>query len=634
MRREGVDVYLVPSGDAHGSEYVGAAFREREYLTGFTGSAGTLVVTMSEAGLWTDGRYFIQADKELSGSGIILFRAGEPKVPTIKAYLKQVLKSGQVLGFDGRVISAGTGLDYEQEFGKRAIQLRYDKDLVTGLWQERPRLSCKPLQLLGEEWSGQSVPDKLQAVRAVMAQEEAGGLLLTRLDDLMWLFNVRGGDVPNNPVALSYGYIGGQEAYLFVQDKAVTEAVRTALSAAGVTILAYEQIYEWIKTPQHEAVMVDRELCNYTLYKLVERYARPVLRDNPTVLLKAVKNPVELDHIREVYRRDSIAVIRFMIWIKERMRIYAETLAEATEGDAVTKAEAVIAAAVTEAEAAAYLDRLRGESEGFWECSFPTICASGANAAMMHYEAKEGSCKVISPDELLLVDSGGQYFGGTTDVTRTLLFAPRRSGEAGTPVGDTDSLAKGTSDNDDGFKVASMSEIKRQYTAVVRGLLGLSEATFCYGCTGRNLDILARGPLWAMGIDYKCGTGHGIGYMLNVHEGPQNIRWAYRRDSSEAVLEAGMLISNEPGVYREGSHGIRIENIMVVKEVMQTDDGRFMGFETLTLVPIEREGILVDEMTREERGALNRYHQRVYDEMSGYLNEDEREWLAEATKPI
>lgn len=582
MKREQADAYLVPSGDFHGSEYVGAAFRVREYLSGFTGSAGTLAVTMTDAGLWTDGRYYLQAEKELGGSGIRLFRAGEKQVPTIKEYLKQSLRPGQTLAFDGRIVSAGTGLEYEREWAALGIKLMYDQDLAAALWPARPALSCEPVRVLDEEWSGRSVGDKLKAVRGRIEQAGAEALLLTKLDDLMWLFNLRGNDVPGNPVALSYGYLDLRDGYLFIQAAAVSEEVRAHLTAEGIRIAAYEQIYEWLRRPRHQKIMLDRGMCNYMLYKLVEKQAEPILADNPTTLMKAVKNPVELAHLREIYRRDSAAVIRFMKWMKEQGRYNK----------------------ITEVTAAAFLDRLRYESKDFMDYSFPTICAAGENAAMMHYEARPGSCKVISPQGLLLVDSGGQYRGGTTDVTRTLVLG------------------------------AISADIKRQYTAVVRGMLGLSGAVFCHGCTGRNLDILARGPLWEMGIDYKCGTGHGIGYMLSVHEGPQSIRWAYRPESRETVLEAGMLLSNEPGVYRAGSHGIRVENIMAVKEVMQNEDGRFMGFETLTLVPIDREGIAGEMMTRTELAALNRYHQRVYAEMKDYLNADEQEWLADATKAI
>ncbi len=582
MIKEGIHAYLVPTNDFHGSEYVCEAFKAREYLSGFTGSAGTLVVTMEEAGLWTDGRYFIQAERELKGSGIRLFRMQTEGVPTIKEYLQQEMKSGQTLAFDGRCISAKMGEQYERELQKQNVAIKYDQDLIGRIWTNRPDLPCQSIWSLPLEWSGKSCLDKVEEVRSVLKEEDAEALLLTKLDDLMWLFNIRGGDIPCNPVALSYGYIDQEQALLFVQEKALTEACRNDLLKEQVTICEYEKIYRWLQNLKDKKVLIDSDKCNYSLYKLIERKNLPVIKENPTESLKAVKNPVELKQIRECYRQDSAAVIRFIKWIKEK-----------------TKENPL-----TEIQAAAYLDGLRAKIPGFLELSFETICAYGENAAMMHYGAKEEQCSAIEPEGLLLVDSGGQYWGGTTDVTRTIVL-----GEICT-------------------------EIKKQYTAVVKGMLSLSQAVFLHGCTGRNLDILAREPLWQMKIDYKCGTGHGIGYMLNVHEGPQNIRWSYNKDIAETVLVPGMLLSNEPGVYKEGSHGIRIENILAVKDVSKNADGQFLGFETLTWVPIDTDGIEVAEMNAGELEQLNEYHRKLYEVMKDYLNEEEQEWLSDATKPI
>lgn len=601
MKKAKADVYLIPSEDFHGSEYVCDTFKVREFFSGFSGSAGTLTVTAEEAGLWTDGRYFIQAGQELAGSGIRLYKMREPGVPTIPEYLQKTMKSGQILAFDGRCVSARAGLRYESELKKAGVGILYERDLTETIWTTRPDLPGNSIWNLPLEWSGQSCRNKLDLVRAELKKAGAEAFLLTRLDDLMWLFNIRGADVPCNPVALSYGYVDEKEALLFVHEQALTAECREALEKEGVTCDNYHRFYSWINgldENKSKKILIDIDKCNYFIYKKLEqktsqsadqitsrksgRFTGLIINKNPTEHLKAVKNPVELNNIREVYRRDSVAVIRFIRWIKERCR--SDT--------------------VTEVQAAAYLDRMRRESKGFLDFSFPTICAYGANAAMMHYEAKEGSSSRILPEGLLLADSGGQYMGGTTDVTRTVVL-----GE----------ISK---------------EVKCQYTAVVKGMLALSRAVFLHGCTGRNLDILAREALWQMGIDYKCGTGHGIGYMLNVHEGPQNISWAYNKDVTETVLEPGMLLSDEPGVYREGSHGIRIENILAVKEVMRNADGRFLGFETLTLVPVDIEGIDVMLMTDPEIRQLDSYHRRVREELHNYLSKEEQEWLEDATKPI
>ncbi len=588
MKKAGVDVYLIPTEDFHGSEYVCDAFKVREYFSGFSGSAGTLVVTRNEAGLWTDGRYFIQAGHELAGSGIRLYKMREPGVPTIAEYLKNTMKPGQKLAFDGRCISARAGLRYETALKAAGVGILYERDLTESIWTTRPGLPGKPIWHLPFTWSGQSCRDKLGKVREELRRAGASAFLLTRLDDLMWLFNIRGADIPCNPVTLAYGYIDESEAVLFVGEGGLSEECRKALPKEGVTVHDYSRFYSWMKGLHQKKVLIDDNKCNYYIFKQLEHYKEQeqidglVISKNPTERLKAVKNPVESKHIREVYRVDSVAVTRFIRWIK-------------AQGEKE---------AVTEVQAAAYLNRLRRESQGFLDLSFPTICAYGANAAMMHYEAKEGSSSRILPAGLLLVDSGGQYMGGTTDVTRTAVMGP------------------------------ISHEIRRQYTAVVKGMLSLSRAVFLHGCTGRNLDILAREALWQMGIDYKCGTGHGIGYMLNVHEGPQNIGWTYNKDITETVLEPGMLLSNEPGVYREGSHGIRIENILAVKEIMRNQDGLFLGFDTLTLVPIDIAGIDVSLMTAPEISQLNDYHRRVREELKDYLNKEEQEWLDEATKPI
>lgn len=584
MKKHGVDYYMVPTADFHNSEYVNDYFKVREYFCGFTGSNGTLLVWQEGAGLWTDGRYFIQAENELTGTGVTLFRMAEEGVPTLYEYLAAHMQEGEVLGFDGRVVTAADGVRLEKELAEKKVSLLYDKDLAEEVWQERPSLPCGKLMVLPKDITGADVQEKKAAVMKEVKSQGAESLLLTKLDDLMWLFNVRGCDVECNPVALSYGYIGADDCILFIQKQALTQEAKEHFAGCGVTLRAYEEVTDFLtgETGRDKKILVDRRHCSYCLYKKTQEGAALVEGKNPTEHLKAVKNPVELANMEKIFLQDSVAVTKFIYWLKKN----------------VGKQE------ITEITAADYLEGLRRQIPGFLDLSFPTIAGYKENAAMMHYEATPENHKVLAPEGMLLVDSGGQYLGGTTDVTRTIVLGP------------------------------ITDEIKHHYTAVAAGMLNLTHARWLHGCTGRNLDILARGPLWNMGIDYKCGTGHGVGYILNVHEGPQNIRWRFIDGMEEAVLEDGMDVTNEPGVYIEGSHGIRIENVMVARNDLKNGDGQFMHFETLTYAPIDLEAIDVLQLTAETRIQLNNYHKEVYDKVSPYLEEEERIWLKEATRAV
>lgn len=587
MEKEGMDYYMIPTSDFHSSEYVNDYFKTREYFSGFTGSNGTLVVGKEMAGLWTDGRYFIQAQKELEGTGITLFRMQEEGVPDIPEFLCEKMEEGQTLGFDGRTVSCMEGRKLEKKLEKKyKVKMKYDVDLAGRIWTERPELPSHPITVLAEEISGKSTADKLKEVREKMEEEGAGYLLLSKLDDLMWLLNIRGNDVECNPVALSYGFIAPQEMYFFIQQSEVTEEFKEYASANRVIIKPYEEIADFLDQFDYASgegkVLLDEGNINYALYKILTERTKHVAGNNPTEKLKAMKNETELARMEEVYRKDSAALIKFIYWLKHN----------------IGKQE------ITEVSAAEYLDNLRRSIDGFVELSFPTISAYKENAAMMHYEATKDNCKALAPEGMYLVDSGGQYMGGTTDVTRTIVL-----GEIS-------------------------DEMKRHFTLVAVGMLQLADAKFLYGCTGRNLDIMARQPLWNVGIDYKCGTGHGIGYILNVHEGPQNIRWRFTAGMKEAVLEAGMIVSNEPGVYREGSHGIRTENILVIRNGEKNGDGQFMYFDTLTYVPIDREAIDTMYMQPADIERMNRYHAAVYEKTSKYLTEDEKKWLSEVTAPL
>lgn len=588
MTRAGIDYYMVPTSDFHNSEYVDDYFKTREYLCAFTGSNGTLVVGKETAGLWTDGRYFIQAEKELEGTGVTLFRMLEEGVPDIPDFLYEQMEPGQTLGFDGRCVSSREGRKLEKKlsekkFAQKPVKISFERDLADKVWTDRPSLPCHEVMVLSEAVSGKPVKEKLQEVRVELKKKGAEYLLLSKLDDLMWLLNIRGKDVECNPVALSYGFLTQEEFYFFIQKEEVTGEFAEYAAENGIIIKNYEEVQEFLKQFSYQGkVLFDESNTSYSLFRMLNAQAEYIMGDNPTERMKAVKNDIELAKMEEVYRKDSVALIKFIYWLKKN----------------IGKEE------ITELSAAEHLDNLRREIDGFLDLSFPTISAYKENAAMMHYEATEENHKTLAKEGMLLVDSGGQYMGGTTDVTRTIVL-----GEIS-------------------------EEIKKHFTKVAVGMLQLTDAKFLYGCTGRNLDILARQPLWDIGIDYKCGTGHGIGYILNVHEGPQNIRWRFTDGMEEAVIEAGMVISNEPGVYKEGSHGIRTENIIVAKNGEKNGDGQFMYFDTLTYVPIDKDAIDIRCMQPIDIERLNRYHAAVYEKTAEYLNEEEKEWLAQATAPV
>lgn len=580
MRAKGIDYYLIPTADFHSSEYVNDYFKVREYFCGFTGSNGTLLVWQEGAGLWTDGRYFIQAKKELSGTGVKLFKMQEEGVPTIEAFLQEHMEPGQTLGFDGRGLSMSLGRKYEKLLKEKQAKVVYEEDLADGLWKERPSFPAGKVWALSEALSGECVISKLSRVREKLSEEGAEALFLSKLDDIMWLFNIRGCDVECNPVAMSYAYVNAGEAILFVQKKAVEEAAYEALSQAGVRVEEYADAVAFVKgIPADARVLLDKRYVSYTFYRLLCDNHILIEKNNPTELLKAVKNPVELARMEEIYLKDSVAVTKFIYWLKKN----------------IGRLE------ITEITAAEYLDGLRRQIPEFLDLSFPTIAGYRENAAMMHYEATAENHAVLKPEGMLLVDSGGQYLGGTTDVTRTIVLGP------------------------------VSEEIKRHYTAVAEGMLQMTAARWLYGCTGRNLDILARKPLWDMGLDYKCGTGHGVGYLLNVHEGPQALRWRYAEGAGEAVLTHGMDVTNEPGVYVEGSHGIRIENVLVVKKDEKNEYGQFMHFDTLTWVPLDPEGIEEALLSPEGRRLYKAYQHKVYEKLLPYLNEEEAKWLLKET---
>ncbi|SHJ78826.1 Xaa-Pro aminopeptidase [Anaerocolumna jejuensis DSM 15929] len=584
MAKNGIQAYLLPTSDFHESEYVGNYFKSRKYISGFTGSAGSVVVTQEEAGLWTDGRYFIQAARELAGSGITLYKMGEEGVPTLEEFLSDKLKEGEVLGFDGRVVKAKLGLRLREKLSQKKVSIQYDKDLVDEIWTDRPELPTAPAFLLEDKYSGKTTALKLEAVRSEMQKKDAAYHIITSLDDIAWLFNIRGGDIAYNPVILSYAVITQEKAILFLDEKKLSEEIKATLGKFGVEIRGYFEIYEFVKAlPKNEKILFDTAKVNYAIYQNLGSGASVIDAPNPTVLLKAVKNSVELENLRKAHIKDGVAVTKFIHWLKKN----------------IGKTE------ITEVTASDYLENCRKEQDGFIDLSFNTISAYNANAAMMHYSASEESHAVLKPEGLLLVDSGGQYYEGTTDITRTIIL-----GEVS-------------------------NEIKKHFTAVLKSMLNLADARFLYGCIGQNLDILARGPIWDMDLDYKCGTGHGVGYLLNVHEAPNGFRWKKVPERDDGcILEEGMVTTDEPGVYIEGSHGIRTENELICHKGAKNEYGQFMYFEHLTFAPIDLDAVDTSYMTKKEIDSLNRYHSEVYEKISPYLNEEEKLWLKEATRVI
>lgn len=584
MEQRGIDIYVVPTSDFHESEYVGEYFKARKFITGFTGSAGTAVITPTEAGLWTDGRYFIQAEGQLEGSGITLYRSGEEGVPTVDAFLKEKLPEGGCIGFDGRVVNAKTGAKYEKIAKEKGGSLFVGEDLVDHIWQERPKLSKKPFFLLEETYSGCSTADKIAKVREKMKEEGADIHILSSLYDIAWLLNIRGDDIAYVPVVLSYLVLTERECIWFLQEEIITEKQQAYLKENQITTRPYEAIYDYVTELSKQAkILLSLRQVNYRIAHSIPAEAEKIDKPNPTELMKAIKNPVEIKNTIAAHVKDGVAFTKFMYWLKKN----------------IGKIK------ITEISAADYLEELRRSQEHFIELSFDTICAYGANGAMMHYAATPGSEAELKPEGFLLVDSGGHYLEGTTDITRTM------------------ALGRLT------------DEMKRHFTAVCRANLNLASAKFLYGCRGANLDILAREPLWELGIDYKCGTGHGVGYVLNVHEGPNAFRWKITEPIGDnAILEEGMITTDEPGVYLEGAYGIRTENELVCRKAEKNEYGQFMCFENITYAPIDLDAILPEEMSQKERNLLNDYHKKVYDTLSPYMTEEENIWLKEYTRAV
>lgn len=578
MQERDIAFYIIPSADYHQSEYVSDFFKARAYISGFSGSAGTVVVAKDQAGLWTDGRYFIQAEKELEGSGINLFKMGQEGVPTVSEWILKQASEGQKVGFDGKVISVSQLKEYQKTFGKKSLQLALEEDLVGLVWENRPSIPCEDILDHDVKYAGKTRKEKLEQVRNKMKEQDAESYVLASLDDIAWLFNIRGNDVQDTPVTLSYAFVTMEEEELYIDQKKIPQNVKEALLQDGVKICPYDGLKERLENLSEKSIFLSPGRLNAYLYNAIPKEVQKIEKADITTYLKACKNEVEIREHENAQVRDGVAMVKFMHWLKTTMGKEK----------------------ITEVSASQKLLSFRGEGELFMGQSFESISAYGANAAMMHYHPNHENPVELEQKGFLLMDSGGQYLDGTTDITRTFVLGPLTE------------------------------EQIRDYTLVLRGHINLCRAKFLKGTIGTQLDILARLPLWEQGIDYKCGTGHGVGFFLGVHEGPQSISprlW-------DVKMEEGMITTNEPGVYKEGRYGIRIENTILVEKAEETESGQFMKFKTISYCPIDLEAVDASIMDEKEIAWLNEYHQMVYDKLSPYLDGERKAYLKEVTKAL
>ncbi|EJO5347124.1 aminopeptidase P family N-terminal domain-containing protein [Clostridium botulinum] len=583
MAEKNIDMYIVPTADFHQSEYVGEHFKARKYITGFSGSAGTAVITKDEAGLWTDGRYFLQAGKQLEGTTVKLFKMGEPDVPTIVEYITNTLSDNGTLGFDGRVVSMVDGQTYEKILSSKNANIKYDCDLINDIWEDRPPLSEEPAFQLDIKYTGESTASKLKRIREAMAAEGANTHVITSLDDIAWTLNIRGNDIEFFPLILSYLIITMDEVHLFINENKLNDEIKSTLKENSVSFIhPYNDIYQAVKKfTNSDVVLVDPDRMNYALYNNIPKDVKKVEKQNPSVLFKAIKNPVEIENIRKAQLKDGVAHTKFMYWLKHNI------------GKEV----------ITEISASNKLDEFRAEQGGFIRPSFEPISSFGEHAAIVHYAPTPETDVELKEGSLFLTDTGAGFYEGSTDITRT-------------------------------YALGEVPQImKDHFTITVNSNMHLAHGRFLYGCNGMNLDILARAPFWNRNLNFNHGTGHGVGYLMNIHEAPAGFRWQYRPNETNR-LEEGMVITDEPGIYIAGSHGIRIENELLVCKGEKNEYGQFMYLEAISYAPIDLDAVNPDLMTEEEKTWLNEYHESVYNKISPYLTEEEKDWLKEYTRKI
>ena len=582
MAERGYDIYMVPTDDNHQSEYVGEYFKARAFITGFTGSAGTAVFTKDFAGLWTDGRYFIQAAQQLDGSGVELMKMGEPGVPTVEEFIASAMPEGGVLGFDGRVVAMGLGKDLEDRLAAKGATINYSEDLIDKVWADRPALSEKPAFALGEEYTGESTASKLARIREAMAAAGADTHVVAALDDICWTVNLRGDDVAFSPMLLSYAIITMDGMKYYVDERKLTDDMKAALAANNITICAYNDVYADVAAlPAGSKVLVDADRLNYALFNNIPATCEVIIAENPEVNMKCIKNETEINNMIQAQIKEGTAFTKLMYWVKNN----------------ADKIE------ITEISAEEKLEEFRKEQPNYLWPSFAGIFGAGEHGAIVHYEATPETDAKVEMNSFLLVDTGAGFIEGSTDITRT-------------------------------FAIGEVSdEMKADYTSVLRGHLNLAAAVFPEGTCGYNLDYLARQPLFERGLNYNHGTGHGIGYLMSIHEAASGFRMALRAKEIRP-LKVGMCLSNEPGVYIEGSHGVRIENDVIVRAGQKTAYGQFMYLESITYVPYDLDAVNPDMMTCEEKKRMNEYHAMVYDLIAPNLTAEEAEWLKNATRAI
>ena len=581
MQTHQLSAFIVPSTDPHSGEYVPEHWESRKWISGFTGSAGTAVITLEDAGLWTDSRYFIQAEEQLAGTGIRLFKDRLPETPSITEWLGSILKKGDKVGIDGWVNSHQEASGIQQELKTYGVDLeKMTQDIFDAIWENRPGLPQTPVFILDETRTGTSCTDKISRIQEAIAKNGASAIILSALDEIAWTLNLRGDDVHCNPVFISYLLISKEGHTLYILEEKITEEVRQYLNLHHVEIKSYSALAEDLRTfeESHQGILQISPLANEALYNLSAQYADTIVQASPVALMKAVKNESEQAGFRKAMERDGVALVKFLRWLKE----------------------AVATGNETELSVDKKLYELRAERADFKGISFDTIAGYKEHAAIVHYEATPETDIPLKPEGLLLLDSGAQYLDGTTDITRTIALGPLTEEE------------------------------KKDYTLVLKGHLHLQNAHFPAGTCGTQLDVLARIAMWKAGINYLHGTGHGIGHFLCVHEGPHQIRMNHM----PTLLEPGMIVTDEPGIYKGGRHGIRTENTLLIVPAQETEFGKFYRFEPLTLCPIDKEAIAIDLMTDEELTWLNEYHQLVYHRLYPLLNEEEQAWLKEATNPL
>jgi len=583
MKENGVDIYYIPTSDPHKSEYIHPVWKAREYFSGFTGSAGFLIITKDEALLWADGRYYIQAEKEISPYRLKLMKFGLPETPTLEQWIATNNKKGAIIGYDPQIIMASEINNMKNiltDFVFKPV------DLISEVWHDRPSLPSDKIYKLDVKYAGETVESKIQRICKRIDEAGADSFIATRLDDIAWILNLRGSDIKCNPVFMSYLFLDiknqhndstNQQQYDFSAILFTNKKRVEIPSVKNVEVLDYEEIESYFENlPQSKLILVEKSYLNDRLYRIIENNI--INGSNIVSSMKAIKNEVELENLRKCHNRDSVAMAKFLSWMDKN----------------------ALAMDLTEIDAELKLEEFRQQNENYIGKSFDYISASGPNGAMMHYKAKQGSCSKILSNNFYLIDSGGQYFDGTTDITRTI------------PIGNLS------------------FEMKKDYTLVVKSHIRLALAKFLYGTTGSKLDTIPRSVMWDNGKEYKCGTGHGVGFLLNVHEGPHGLTYK----PNNVVVEENMILTNEPGIYKEGEYGIRIENTIVAKEWLKNSDGKFMQFETISYCPIDTRCILPELLSNDEIDWLNRYHDKCKAILTSELDENENKWLEKVTEKI